>query len=90
MNLLDFSTNQKYSNKKPITNMSCWMRNQRSNLYNSVSIRDTLAGRLESMRGIAFILYERMMGNIEYGRERLNGIADKEAREEEQENFETR
>lgn len=37
MNVLDLSTNIKYLNKKPVTNMTNWIKNQIENLYNPVS-----------------------------------------------------
>ena len=50
------------------------MRNTISKLYNAVSApvtatRDALAERLQSVRETASLLYNRMMENIEYGRE---------------------
>ena len=50
------------------------MRNTISKLYNAVSApvaatRDALAGRLQIVRETASLLYNRMMENIEYGRE---------------------
>ena len=44
--------------------------------------RDALAERLESIRGTASSLYNRMMENMEYGRQRLKDIVEKEAEEE--------
>ena len=63
------------------------MTNTISNLYNAVSApaaatRDTLAERLQSVRETASLLYNKMMDNIGYGRERLKNIVEKEAREE--------
>lgn len=51
MNALDLSTNYQYSNKKPIINVTSWMRNTIRILYNVVSApvaatRGTLAERL--------------------------------------------
>ena len=62
------------------------MRNQIENLYNAESAplaarRDALAERLQNVRESAFLLYNRMMDNIEYGRERLKDIVEKETRE---------
>ena len=73
--------------------MTGWMRNQLVKLYNAVAVpvaatRDTLAERLQSVRETASLLYNRMMDNIEYGRERLKEIVEKEAREEEKETTE--
>ena len=45
--------------------------------------RDALAERLQSVRETASILYNRMMENMGYGRERLKDIVEKEAEEEE-------
>ena len=63
------------------------MRNQLTKLYNAVSApvtatRDALAERLQSVRDTASLLYNRMMGNMGYGQERLKDIAEKEAEEE--------
>ena len=63
------------------------MRNTISKLYNAVSApaaatRDTLAERLQSVRETASLLYNKIMDNIGYGRERLKNIVEKEAREE--------
>ena len=65
------------------------MRNQIENLYNAESAplaarRDALAERLQNVRESAFLLYNRMMDNIEYGRERLKDIVEKETREKEE------
>ena len=37
MNVLDLSENEKYSNKKPIINMTTWMRNQIANFSHAFS-----------------------------------------------------
>lgn len=79
MNALELTTNQKYSNKKPIIKITNWMRNQIANLYNALSApiaatRDTLAERLHSVRETASSLYNRMMDNNEHGWERLKDI----------------
>ena len=63
------------------------MRNTISKLYNAVSApvaatRDALAERLQSVRETASLLYNRMMENMGYGRERLKDIVEKEAEEE--------
>ena len=68
------STNQKYLNKKPVLNMTSWMKNQIPNIYSFVSadvgaIQDELVERLQSVCETASLLYNRMMNNIEYGRE---------------------
>ena len=68
-------------------NMTSLMRNQITKLYNVVSApvaatRDALAERLQSVHETASLLYNRMMENMEYGRERLKDIAEKEAEEE--------
>ena len=44
--------------------------------------RDALAERLQSVRETASLLYNRMMENMKYGRERLKDITEKEAEEE--------
>ena len=69
------------------------MRNQIAKLYNTVSApvaatRDALAERLQSVRETASLLYNEMMDNIGYGRERLKNIVEKEARKEEKETTE--
>ena len=46
--------------------------------------RDALAERLLSVRNTASLLYNRMMENKEYGRERSEDIIEKEAEEEQQ------
>ena len=46
--------------------------------------RDALAERLQSVRDTASLLYNRMMENMGYRRERLKDIVEKEAEEEEQ------
>ena len=46
--------------------------------------RDALAERLQSVRDTASLLYNRLMENMGYGRERLKDIEEKEAEEEEQ------
>ena len=65
------------------------MINQLTKLYNAVSApvaatRDALAERLLSVRNTASLLYNRMMENKEYGRERSEDIVEKEAEEEQQ------
>ena len=45
--------------------------------------RDALAERLHSVRETASLLYNRMMENMKYGRERLKDITEIEAEEEE-------
>ena len=69
--------------------MTSWIRNAISKLYNAVSAavaatRDVLAQRLQSVRETSSLLYDRMIENMEYGRQRLKDIVGKEAREEEQ------
>ena len=54
--------------------MTSWMKNQIPNLYSFVSadvgaIQDELVERLQSVCETASLLYNRMMNNIEYGRE---------------------
>ena len=63
------SINQLYPNKKPIINMSSWMRSQLAKLYNAVSApvattHDALMERLQSIRETASLIYNRMMENI--------------------------
>ena len=67
--------------------MNEFLRNTISKLYNTVSApvtatRGVLAERLQSVRDTASLLYNRMMENIGYGRERLKDIVEKEAEEE--------
>ena len=64
------------------------MRNQLPKLYNAVSApvsvtREALAERLQSVRKTVSLLYNRMMENMEYGRQRLKDIVGIKAREEE-------
>ena len=68
--------------------MTNWIRNQIADLYNAVSAsvparRDTLSERLQNVRGTSFLLYNIVMDNIEYRRERL-----KETNEQEEEQTE--
>ena len=70
--------------------MSTFLRNRISKLYNAVSVRvaetrDALAELLQSIGKSASLLYNRMMENMGYGRERLKDIVEKEAKEEEKE-----
>ena len=63
------------------------MRNTISKLYNAVSApvaatRDAFAERLQSVRETASLLYNRMIENMGYGRERMKDIVEKEAEEE--------
>ena len=44
--------------------------------------RDALAEKLQSARDTASLLYNRMIENMGYGRERLKDIVEKEAEEE--------
>ena len=67
--------------------MSSFLRNTISKLYNAVSApvaatRDALVERLQSVRENASLLYNKMMQNMRYGRERLKDIVEKEAEEE--------
>ena len=67
--------------------MSTFLRNTISKLYNAVSApvtatRDAFAERLQSVRETASLLYNRMMENTKYGRERLKDIVEKESEEE--------
>ena len=68
--------------------MTSWISITVSKLYNAISApmaatRDALAERLQSVRETASLLYNRMMENMKYGRERLKDITEKEAEEEE-------
>ena len=72
--MLDLSTNQQYLNKKPILDMTSWMKNQIANIYNFVSasvgaIQDELVERRQSVCETASLLYNRMMDNIDYGQD---------------------
>ena len=63
--------------------MTSWMKNQLTKLYNAVSAsvaatRDALAERLQSVRETASLLYNRMVENMGYGKERLKDITEKE------------
>ena len=68
--------------------MGTFLRNTISKLCHPVSApvtatRDALAKRLESIHETACSLYNKMMENMEYGRQRLKDIIKKEAEEEE-------
>ena len=68
--------------------MSTILRNTISKLYSAVSApvtatRDALVERLQSVHDTASLLYNRMMENMGYGRERLKDIVEKEAEKEE-------
>ena len=85
MNVSNFSTKQKYQITESIINITSWMGSQIANLCNAVSIpitatRDALAERLQSLRETVSSLYNRMMDDTEYGRERLKEIVRKKAR----------
>ena len=63
------------------------MRKQLRKLYNAVSAPvaatgDALAKRLQRIRENASLLSNRMMDNVEYGRQRLKDIVKKEGEEE--------
>ena len=67
--------------------MNSFLRNTISKLYNAVSApfaatRNALSERLQSIREIASLLYNRMMENVGYRRERLKDIVEKETGEE--------
>ena len=71
--------------------MTSWMRNQWANWYNSVvapiaATRNTLAKRLQTIRETASILYDRMMGNIEYGEEGNYSLRRRAERRQQQSN----
>ena len=66
--------------------MNSFFRNTISKLYNAVSApaaatRNALSERMQSLHETASLLYNRMMGNMGYGRERLKDIVEKEAAE---------
>ena len=63
--------------------MNAFLRNTISKLYNAVSApvaatRDALTERLQSVRETASLLYNRMVENMGYGKERLKDITEKE------------
>ena len=65
------------------------MTNELTKLYSAVSAPvtatpDALSERLQSVCETASLLFNRMMENMEYGRERLKDIVEKEAEEEKQ------
>ena len=70
--------------------MNTFLGNTISKLYNAVSASvtatwDALTKRLQSVRDITSLLYNKMMENMGYGQqERLKDIVEKEAQEEEQ------
>ena len=69
--------------------MNTYLRNAISRLYNAVSAPvaatgDALAEKLQSVRETTSLLYNRMMENMGYGRERLKDIVEKEAEEQQQ------
>ena len=75
--------------------MNTFLSNTISKLYNAVSApvaatRDALAERLQSVCETASLLYNRMMENMGYGRERLKDIVGKEAEEQQQKPTETK
>ena len=68
--------------------MNIFLRNKISKLYNIVSAlvavtRDALAERLQSVRETASLLFNRMVEDMGYGRERSKDIVEKEAEGEE-------
>ena len=70
--------------------MTSWMGNQIANLCNFVSApvaatQGALAERLQSIRENASLLCNRMMYNMEHGKERLEGIVEKEGRKKKKE-----
>ena len=56
--------------KKPIINMIGWMRNQLTKLCNAVSA-PVAAMHLQKDCESTFLLYNRILGNMGYGEERL-------------------
>ena len=68
--------------------MNSFLRNTIPKLYNAVpapvaATRDVLSAILQNVSETASLLYNRMMENMGYGRERLKDIAEEEAEEEE-------
>ena len=66
--------------------MNSFFRNTISKLYNAVSApvaatRNALSERMQSLHETASLLYNRMKGNMGYGRERSKDIVEKEAAE---------
>lgn len=62
--------------------MTSWMRNTISKSYQAVSAiveatRDALAERLQNVLETSYLLYNRMVGNIEYGQKKLKYIVEK-------------
>ena len=90
MNVVEMTRNfEKNFQGKHIINTTSWMRNQLTKLYNALSApvvatQDALAEKLQSVCETASLLYNEMMENMEYGRERLKDIVEKEAEEEQQ------
>ena len=89
MNALDWPTGQEYSSKKPMINMTGWMKNQLAKLYKALSepvaaTRDALAEKLQSVCKTAGLLYTKMMDNMRYGEDKLKDIVEKEPKEEKQ------
>ena len=73
--------------------MISWMRNTISKLCKAVSAtvaatRDVLAETLQGVRETASSSWNRLMDNIEYVRQRLKDILEKEAREKKEETTE--
>ena len=67
--------------------MNSFFRNTIAKLYNAVpapaaATRDALSAILQNVSETASLLYNRMMENMGYGRERLKDIAEEEAEEE--------
>ena len=70
--------------------MSSILRNTISKLYNAVSalmaeIRDALAERLQKVRETASLLYNRIMKNMKYGRERLKQKTSQKKKQQQEE-----
>ena len=64
------------------------MRNHIANLYNAASApigvrQDALAERQNRVREEFSLFYEKLMGNIGYGKQRLKDTVEKRLREEE-------
>ena len=86
MSAPELSANQQYRKKKPLRAMTSWMKNQIENLFSAVSatMRATFAkDALQSTRQESSLLCNRMIGNTEYGPERLKVIEKKETRQNE-------
>ena len=88
----NLSNDHKFSEmfpRKPIINMTSWMKNQLTKSYNAVSApvsatQDALPERLQSVHETASLLCNRMVEIMGYGQEKLKDIVEKEAEEGQQ------